>query len=226
MATEVPAASPSSESSAPYGAPAAALVRAVRVFPVKGMDAAAARRVRLDGDGVVGDRRHAVVDEAGALLTADQEPRLRDVSAWLDSEGTLRLDVPGVAPGLAAEAAAAAVSDLLGRWVHVVPVDPSRTLDAPVHIVSVQALEAAARGEHEVADCACSLEEPRSNFVVDVRPGPDGTRAREEDWIGHRLRVGDAVLAVERRPGHCLGVYARVVVPGEVQAGDPAVLVP
>ena len=94
-----------------------------------------------------------------------------------------------------------------------------------MHIVSVQALEAAERGEHEVADCACSLEEPRSNFVVDVRDA-EGVAGREEDWIGRRMRIGDAVVEVERRPGHCLGVYAQVVVPGEVQAGDAAVLVP
>ena len=206
------------------GAPAA-LVRAVRVFPVKGMDAAAARTVRLDGEGVVGDRRHAVLDEAGTLLTADAEPRLRAVSAWLDSEGALRLDVPGAEPGLTLAAAGAALTAYLGRWVQVVPVEPARTLDAPVHIVSVQALEAAERGEHEVADCACSLEEPRSNFVVDLA-GDAGGPAREEDWIGRRIRIGDAVVAVDRRPGHCLGVYAQVVVPGEVQAGDAAVLVP
>ena len=206
------------------GAPAA-LVRAVRVFPVKGMDAAAARTVRLDGEGVVGDRRHAVLDEAGTLLTADAEPRLRAVSAWLDSEGALRLDVPGAEPGRTLAAAGAALTAYLGRWVQVVPVEPARTLDAPVHIVSVQALEAAERGEHEVADCACSLEEPRSNFVVDLA-GDAGGPAREEDWIGRRIRIGDAVVAVDRRPEHCLGVYAQVVVPGEVQAGDAAVLVP
>jgi uncharacterized protein YcbX len=205
---------------------AAALVRAVRVFPVKGMDAAAARTVRLDAAGVVGDRRHGVLDDTGTLLTADTEPRLRRVSAWLDTAGDVRLDIPGAEPGLSLEAAGAVLSGYLGRWVQVLEVDPARTLDAPVHIVSEQALEAAERGEHDVADCACSLAEPRSNFVVDLAAHADGTPAREEDWIGHRIRIGDAVLAVRRRPGHCLGVYADVVSPGEVQAGDPAVLVP
>ncbi|MFN0282448.1 MAG: MOSC N-terminal beta barrel domain-containing protein [Kineosporiaceae bacterium] len=207
-------------------APVAALVRAVRVFPVKGMDAAAARTVRLDERGVVGDRRHAVLDDVGTLLTADREPRLREVSAWLDTDGAPRLDIPGAVHGLTLEAAGAALSDYLGSWVQVVAVDPARTLDAPVHIVSVQSLEAAERGEHEVADCACSLEEPRSNFVVDVQQHTDGSLAREERWIGRRMRIGDAVVEVQRRPGHCLGVYAVVVTPGEVQAGDPAVLLP
>jgi uncharacterized protein YcbX len=202
-----------------------ALVRAVRVFPVKSMDAAAARTVRLDAAGVVGDRRHAVVDQAGALVTADVEPRLRAVSAWLDTGGGLRLDIPGAEPGLGVEAAGAALTGYLGRWVHVVPVEAARTLEAPVHIVSEQALEAAERGEHDVAGCACSLTEPRSNLVVDLAAHADGTPAREEDWIGRRIRVGDAVIAVSRRPGHCLGVYADVVSPGEIQAGDPAVLV-
>jgi uncharacterized protein len=205
---------------------AVALVRAVRVFPVKGMDAAAARTVRLDPTGVVGDRRHAVLDGAGTLLTADVEPRLRRVSAWLDTEGELRLDIPGAEPGLTLDVAGAALSGYLGRWVQVLIVDPSLTLDAPVHIVSEQALDAAERGEHDAVGCACSLEEPRSNFVLDVARHPDGSPAREEDWIGRRIRLGDAVVLVQRRPGHCLGVYADVVTPGEVQAGDPAFLLP
>jgi hypothetical protein len=98
--------------------------------------------------------------------------------------------------------------------VRVAPVPSARTLDAPVHLVTRQALDAAARGEHDAADCACSLSEPRANLVVDA-PGE-----REEAWIGRRLSVGDVVLRVVRRPGHCLGIYAEVDVPGTVRAGD------
>jgi uncharacterized protein YcbX len=97
-------------------------------------------------------------------------------------------------------------------------VPPARTLDAPVHLVTQQALDAAARGEHDAADCACSLSEPRANLVVEA------TADREEAWIGRRLAVGDAVLRVLRRPGHCLGVYAEVERPGTVRPGDAVVL--
>jgi MOSC domain-containing protein YiiM len=88
------------------------------------------------------------------------------------------------------------------------------TLDAPVHLVSRQALDAAARGEHDAADCACSLEEPRANLVLDL---PD---LREEKLLGRRLTIGTAVLRVVRRPNHCLGLYAEVERPGRISSGD------
>ena len=180
-------------------------VVATQAFPLKGAGALPADCIQLDADGVVGDRRHAVVTEAGNLLTADDEPRLRDVLA-----------TPG--DGVRGEAADVALTAFLGRPVRVAPAAPERTLDAPVHLVTRQALDAAALGEHDATDCACSLSEPRANLVVDA---PDG---REEGWIGGRLAVGDAVLRILRRPGHCLGVYAEVERPGTVTTGDPVVL--
>jgi hypothetical protein len=189
-----------------------------QAFPVKGAGAHPAQSIRLDADGVVGDRRSAVVTEAGDLLTADTEPRLRDVLATAADDGDPLLTVPAVAAGVRGEAADAALTAFLGRPVHVAPAAPAHTLDAPVHLVTWQALDAAARGEHDVADCACSLSEPRANLVIDAGDG------REEDWIGRLLAVGDTVLRVLRRPGHCLGVYADVERPGTVRTGDSVVL--
>jgi uncharacterized protein YcbX len=128
------------------------------------------------------------------------------------------LTVPTAATGVRGEAAEAALTAFLGRPVHVTPAAPARTLDAPVHLVTRQALDAAARGEHDAADCACSLSEPRANLVVDA-PGE-----REEEWVGRRLGIGEAVLRVVRRPGHCLGVYAEVDRPGTVGTGDDVVV--
>ncbi len=183
-----------------------------QAFPVKGAGAAPVDAVTLDADGVVGDRRHAVLTDAGDVLTADAAPRLREVLAAPAGEGPPRLTVPGRPE--AGTDGDSALSAFLGRPVRVAPVPPARTLDAPVHLVTRQALDAAARGEHDAADCACSLSEPRANLVVDA-PGE-----REEAWIGRRLAVGDVVLRVVRRPGHCLGIYAEVDVPGRVSAGD------
>ena len=45
--------------------------------------------IRLDADGVVGDRRSAVLTDTGDLLTADTEPRLRDVLATAADDGSL-----------------------------------------------------------------------------------------------------------------------------------------
>ena len=181
-----------------------------QAFPVKGAGAAPVDAVTLDADGVVGDRRHAVLTDAGDVLTADDAPHLREVLAAAAADGPPRLTVPG-GPGRDPDDA---LSAFLGRSVRVAPAPPARTLDAPVHLVTRQALDAAARGEHDAADCACSLSEPRANLVVDA-PGE-----REEAWIGRRLSVGDVVLRVVRRPGHCLGIYAEVDVPGTVRAGD------
>ena len=189
-----------------------------QAFPLKGAGALPADSIELDADGVVGDRRHAVVSDAGNLLTADDEPRLRDVLAASSDGGPPLLTVPAAAGGVRGEAAEAALTVFLGRRVHVAAVAPARTLDAPVHLVTRQALDAAARGEHDAADCACSLEEPRANLVIDAADG------REEGWISRRLAVGDAVLRVLRRPGHCLGVYAEVERPGRVRTGDQVLL--
>ena len=189
-----------------------------QAFPVKGAAAHPAESIRLDADGVVGDRRSAVLTDTGDLLTADTEPRLRDVLATAADDGEPLLTVPAVAVGVRGVAADAALTAFLGRPVHLAPAAPARTLDAPVHLVTRQALDAAARGEHDAADCACSLSEPRANLVIDAGDG------REESWIGRRLAVGDAVLRVLRRPGHCLGVYADVERPGTVRTGDDVVL--
>jgi hypothetical protein len=190
-----------------------------QAYPVKGAGGSPVDRVVLDADGVVGDRRHAVLTDDGTLLTAEAAPALRRVTA-AHVDGEPLLTVPGTAGDVRGVEADAVLSTLLGRTVRLAPVDPARTLDAPVHLVTRQGLDAAARGEHDAADCACSLAEPRANLVVDAAGG------REEDWIGRWLAVGDAVLRVVRRPGHCLGVYAEVERPGTVGVGDEVRVLP
>jgi hypothetical protein len=194
-------------------------VAATQAFPVKGAGGEPVDHVVLDADGVVGDRRHAVLTDDGTLLTADAAPALREVTAAL-IDGVPLLTVPGAAGAVRGVQADTALTGLLGRPVRLAPVAAGRALDAPVHLVTRQGLDAAARGEHDAADCACSLSEPRANLVVDA----DGRR--EEAWIGRRLALGDAVLRVLRRPGHCLGVYAEVERAGTVSAGDEVRLLP
>ena len=188
-------------------------VEAVKAFPVKSLQAAPLPAIELDDAGVVGDRRWAVVADEG-VVTADAAPRLRDVVAAAGPDGAPLVTVPAGAPGVRGDAADAALTGLLGRRVRLAPVAAGSTLDAPVHLVSRQALDAAARGEHDAADCACSLEEPRANLVLDL------AGLREEQLVGRRLTVGTAVLRVVRRPDHCLGVYAEVERPGRIGTGD------
>jgi uncharacterized protein YcbX len=188
-------------------------VEAVQAFPVKSLQAGPVTAIELDGAGVVGDRRWAVVTGEG-VLTADDAPRLREIVAVTGAGGEPLVSVPGAVDGVRGEDANRALTSVLGRPVRLAPVAAGSTLDAPVHLVSRQALDAAARGEHDAADCACSLEEPRANLVLDL---PD---LREEQLVGRRLAVGTAVLRVVRRPNHCLGVYAEVERPGRICSGD------
>jgi uncharacterized protein YcbX len=201
--------------------PHPATVREVHAFVLKSAGAPACSAVRVDASGVLGDRTLVVVDSSGGpadgtVLTVERAPQLRSVSARAGSEGGAVLDVPGLGSDLAGRDADAALTALLGRPVRVETAERGSQIEAPVHLVSVQALAAAARGEHDAADCACSLEEPRANLVVDL----GGEDRREEDWVGQRLQVGEATLRVSRRPGHCLGVYAEVLTPGQIRPGD------
>jgi uncharacterized protein YcbX len=188
-------------------------VEAVQAFPVKSLQAGPVTAIELDDAGVVGDRRWAVVTDEG-VLTADAAPRLREIVAVPGAGGEPFVTVPGTADGVRGEDANRALTSVLGRPVRLAPVAAGSTLDAPVHLVSRQALDAAARGEHAAADCACSLEEPRANLVLDL-PG-----LREEQLVGRRLSIGTAALRVVRRPNHCLGIYAEVERPGRIHVGD------
>src|SRR3954470_3565251 len=188
-------------------------VETVQAFPVKSLQAGPVTAIQLDAAGVVGDRRWAVVTDDG-VLTADAAPRLREIVAMSSGSGAPLVTVPGAADGVHGEDADRALTSVLGRPVRLAPVAAASTLAAPGPPVSRHGLRAAARGEHDAADCACSLEEPRANLVLDL---PD---LREEQLVGRRLAVGTAVLHALRRPNHCLGVYAEVERPGRIDAGD------
>ena len=174
----------------------------VQVYPLKSATAPPAGAVALDRNGAVGDRWFLVTDLAGEPVTAQDAPELREVVALLAMDGGLVLHVPGAPATVRGDRADEALSELLGRQVRIVPAARSASrLDAPVHLVSVQALDAAQRGEHGAADCACSLEEPRANLLVDLAglPGDPAADGRAEAvLVGRRLRIGSAELEVTR----------------------------
>src|SRR3954447_25842512 len=122
-------------------------VEAVRAFPVKSLQGGPVTSVELDDAGVVGDRRWAVIAEE-AVLSADAAPRLRELVAVSGSDGAPLVTAPGGEAMRGADAEQA-LAGLLGRRVRLRPVPAGSTVDAPVHLVSRQALDAAARGEHD-----------------------------------------------------------------------------
>ena len=91
-------------------------------YPVKSAAREAVNRLTVTEDGVVGDRRWAVLDADGMVVSAKHPARgghlLQVKASYEDRTGDVTVHVPGHPEVLASDAAAsAAVSDWLGRPV-------------------------------------------------------------------------------------------------------------
>jgi uncharacterized protein YcbX len=176
-------------------------VARIWIYPVKSLGGTARDRVRLGTAGPEGDRGWVVVDAVtGEVVRGKHAPALA-----------------GVHPGGDPDADARAVSQALGRPVHLRATEQGSAADvAAVHLVSRQAIDRAASGD---VPEGCSADDPRANVLLDLPGGAD-----ERAWVGRTLRIGDAELTVTRTPKHCLGVYAEVRRPGDIAVGDPVLL--
>jgi uncharacterized protein YcbX len=197
--------------------------------PVKSLQGEPVGSALVAASGVVGDRAWAVRDVAsGAVLSAKREPRLLLAAAVAAGEG-VEVAIPGhpVRRGLAA---GTALSAWLGRDVRIdAAMDAPYVDEAHLHLVTRAEL-----GEWDVRRF-------RPNVVVDGAADLD-------DLIGERLALGPAVVVeVLKRTKRCamptmgqpagigkdvgvlrtladerdlrLGVYARVVTPGQLEVG-------
>jgi uncharacterized protein len=178
--------------------------------------------IELETTGVRGDRRFYLVDEDHALVNAKRVPVLLAVQAAADN-GRLRLRLPhgtmvegDVQPGERIETSfygrpvvgnlvegpwSEALSELAGRTIHVARteregdgVDRGRLAGATlVSTGSLDALKAA-------AGVSSPVDERRFRMTI----GVDGVEAHAEDgWIGERVRVGGALVAVRAHVGRC-----------------------
>lgn len=175
-------------------------VAALSIYPVKSLAGRAVDEARVEAGGLVGDRTHVVVDaDTGERLTAKTAPRIGEIVPTGDAENdTITL------------------AEVLGRPVRLERADTPQTDVAAVHLVSSAAIARAADGD---VPPGCSADDPRANLLLELAGDAD-----ERSWVGRTLRVGEAQLRVTRTPRHCLGVYAEVVAPGHVRAGDPVQL--
>ncbi|GIW12753.1 MAG: hypothetical protein KatS3mg062_0192 [Tepidiforma sp.] len=224
------------------------VLREIWQFPVKGMAGVQLPRAALQLNGIPGDRTYAFVrvDRTRLFpwLTLREFPEL---AAWEPSwreqpDGGHRLAVrapDGAAFDIDDPTLTARISGAAGLDIRL-HADYRGNFDvAPVSII------AAATIERLCAEAGVAPESRRfrMNLVVEGVP-PFGENA----WVGRVLRVGTARLAVVERdqrcavitvdpdgsglrtPGvlkvagslndACAGVYAAVVTPGEVHAGD------
>jgi hypothetical protein len=222
-----------------------ALVSDLWRFPVKSFGGERLRRGFVGPFGLLGDRRHAVVDESGQALTARRARALLGFRArYLDPEAGDELEVTtpagrvcgADAPELADELTAA-----LGRPVRLVRAPTGVHDAAPIHMVSSASLLAiGAVAGHEELD----RRRFRANLVVEME---DERPFAEADWVGRTLEIEDGpafdvvsptercavttfdpdtlerdtrvltALATERE--NLFGLYAMVARPGWVAVG-------
>lgn len=218
-------------------------------YPVKSMGGERLTSAAVDPDRLHGDRTYAVHDAEGKLGSGKATRRFRRIDGLLDFHARYDGDVPvltfpdgrdlrGDDPSMDTALAAA-----LGVPVTLATEDAYTHLDAaPVHILTTAALRWITERLPEVPIAVARF---RPNIVVDV-PGAEADPV-EDAWVGRRLRIGDTEYAVTERVERCvmtnaaqpglpydnrvlktlaarhdmmLGVYADVLTPGTVSAGD------
>jgi uncharacterized protein YcbX len=200
-----------------------ARVVAINVAPVKALGLVHPQEIHLNERGVAGDRRFWLVDEERRLFNDKRcGPLVQVRPEWDEATAVLALTFPD---GARVEAVvevepepfevqmygyplasrvvvgpwSEALSELAGQRLTLLRADegaPDRLYAGGASVVSRASLaEVAARGgERE------PLDGRRFRMLFEL----DGVEAHEEDeWIGRRLRVGEALLQVNGDVGRC-----------------------
>ena len=192
------------------------------IAPVKSMRLVSVDAIELETTGVRGDRRFYLVDEDGMLLNAKRMPRLLTVRAAVD-DGRLVLRF---ADGTTVQGEVQLGEPLqtnfygrpvIGRFVHGPWNEPlSQLAGKPVRVART---EREGDGVDRGRRAGASLVSTGSLDALGVAAGAtrpvDGRRFRmtigveglephaEDDWIGSRVRLGGAVVAVRENVGRC-----------------------
>ena len=192
------------------------------VAPVKSMRLVVVDAIELETTGVRGDRRFYLVDEDGMLLNAKRMPRLLTVRAAVEDgrlvlrfadgttvDGEVQLGehletnffgrpvIGRIVEGPWNEP----LSQLIGRQVRVARTEREgdgvdRGRRAGASLVSTASLDA--------LGVAASATRPVDGRRFRMTVGVDGLEPHaEDDWIGSRVRLGGAVVAVREHVGRC-----------------------
>jgi uncharacterized protein YcbX len=205
-------------------------VCALTTTPVKGMRVSRVESIELGALGAHGDRVFYVIDDRGRMINGKQLGELQTVVPEYD-EGSLALtfaDGTRVAAPLEYGetvqtrffSSPREVRELRGPWSEAL----SDHLDRPLRIV--HAGSAVDRGRAGAASIVSrsslrrlseaaerdGLDARRFRMLIEV----DGVDAHEEDgWVGRRIHVGEATLAMHGHVGRCL-ITSRDPESGEV----------
>lgn len=190
------------------------------IAPVRSLGLEHPSEIVLTEQGVAEDRRFYLIDDDDRIVDRLVVGKLVQVGAHTDPDGaTLRLDFPDgtsiggdVRLGAAVETPiysrtgvghlvegpwAEALAPIAGRRVRLVRCDQvgGTRRGNSASLVSQGSLDELARQAGVDA-----VDARRFRMLIDL----DGTVPHEEDdWIGHRIAVGEAVLEVTERDGRC-----------------------
>lgn len=218
-------------------------------YPVKSLLGESVEFLDLDERGCAGDRRWSVRTAAGKLGSGKNTRRMAAVEGLLglramERDGRVKIAFPdGEVHAVDTAEAARGVSRHVRQPVTLaVETTVSHFDDGPVSLLGLASVAAVAEDQGEPVDPVRF----RANIVL-------GTTAPfvEEEWLGHDLQLGNAVVRVTRalprcrmvdmetadlpaQPGNLattgrlndarLGVVATVVSPGRIAVGDVATL--
>ncbi len=197
-------------------------VTGLALAPIKAMRLRQVVAVTLDAHGARGDRDFYVVDQRGRMVNGKQYARLQCVVADYDPDtAELTLTFPGgeSARGIVEHGATVTVSfyrrrdevpELRGPWSQAL----SEFIGAPLRLVA--AVDGGAdRGRRGAASLISeaslarlaevaerdTLDSRRFRMLIEIA----GVGAHEEDdWVGRRVRVGEALLRFHGHVGRCL----------------------
>ncbi len=216
-------------------------------YPVKSMLGERCRTLMLETRGVRGDRRFAVRDASGKLGSGKHTRRFRKIDGLFRLAARYRGGVVEIRfpDGTIVDSDDAAIDDalsaVLGRPVVLAAEADVEHLDAgPVHLLTSASLAWLGAA---LPDAGVDERRFRPNLVIEL----PGQGLVERDWVGAELAIGDARLRVcadtERcgmiafaqselradprilrqvteRAGLRFGVYAEVIVAGEIRLND------
>ena len=197
----------------------------ITVAPVKGMALEQRHAVELEPFGVLENRRFHVIGDSGRLLNGKQLGELQQITVrWDETDSALAFRFPdgSVAEGKV-ELGEPVTTVFYGRDVDgrlvVGPWSGALTSFVGRELRLVQCVEAGAGvdrgrapvcrfsppGSLEAMREAAGISEPIDPRRFRMLFGVDGIGPHEEDeWIGRRVRIGDAIVAVGGNTGRCI----------------------
>jgi uncharacterized protein len=194
-------------------------VTALTTTPVKGMRVRTMDAIELGERGARGDRVFYVIDDRGRMVNGKQLGELQTIVPEYDEESLALTFADGTRVAAPLELGDTVstrffsrpreVRELRGPWSEAL----SEQLGRPLRIV--HAGSAVDRGRAGAASIVSQgslkrlaeaaeghgLDARRFRMLIEI----DGVDAHEEDtWVGRRVQVGDATLAVNGHVGRCL----------------------